>query len=261
LAALGGAATGLIDGAASFPFIAAALAFAFVAGLLGDAWFGIVIGLAASAGLTLTRQIQGTWLPSHFGTAAIETVAVMTTGWSAGWAGGFIRSSRGRSSDRVDAPGVFGSLGMVPWDMAQTRLQEEVARATMYGRPLSLLMLDIELMGPDLDDQSRHEVNRGVARITESRLRDTDVPFAVSAQRMGAILPETDHAAATIAVGRILEAVVDATYMDRVTGTRGSVGEVASVRVGVASLGGSVRDAAQLTAAAMETVMKPAPEE
>ncbi|MEO5986801.1 MAG: hypothetical protein ABIW50_00045, partial [Candidatus Limnocylindria bacterium] len=64
-----------------------------------------------------------------------------------------------------------------------------------------------------------------------------DVPFRISAERMGAILPETDATAAAVATGRILEAISTANYVDRARGRRRSLADAIALELAVVSLG------------------------
>ncbi|MEO5986075.1 MAG: hypothetical protein ABIW50_06630 [Candidatus Limnocylindria bacterium] len=235
---------GFIGAAAAFSegthgiLIVAALALTLILGLGWDAWVGLVIGLTVAALVIIARQVMGTWVPSSFGAAAIQTAALVGTGWSAGLVGSHLRVSRSLDAGATDElEGAFGSLGMLPADLALLRLDEEGARAVSYRRPLSLLVLDVTVIDPGLDLDGREDVTRAAARATETMLRDVDVPFRISAERMGAILPETDATAAAVATGRILEAISTATYMDRAQGRRQSLADAIALELAVVSLG------------------------
>jgi hypothetical protein len=80
------------------------------------------------------------------------------------------------------------------------------------------------------------------------------VPFALSPYRVGAILPETDSSAATIAIGRVLEAIGTATYADRRVRRRRPVVNVAAVHAVVVSLGDAYGTARELLDAAIASV-------
>ncbi|MBA3778218.1 MAG: GGDEF domain-containing protein [Chloroflexi bacterium] len=236
---------GLVGTAAAFSenatqglLIVLALGVTLVLGLGWDAWVGLVIGLAMSAVVIIARQVVGTWVPSGFGAAAIYTAALVGTGWSAGLAGSHLRVSRSMEAGATDElEGAFGSLGMLPPDLALLRLDEEGARAVSYRRPLSLLVFDVTVIDPALEVDSRDDVIRAAARATETILRDVDVPFQISAERMGAILPETDATAAAVATGRILEAISRTPYIDRAQGRRRSLADAIALELAVVSLG------------------------
>jgi hypothetical protein len=236
LVALIGAGAAVAEGGAGALVIIAALALTFVLALSGDAWTGLVIGLASAAVCTFIRQANGTWLPADFGPAAIESVALVATGWSAGRVGTQLRAQRAPEAP-PDEFGAFGSVGMLPPDLGLVRLEEEVARGLTYHRPLSLLLLDTVITDAGLDDDAQEEAFRAVARVTETMLREMDVPFQVAAHRIAAILPETDPNAAAIATGRILEALLPARFVDRRANQRRALQGAVSVRLAVTSLG------------------------
>jgi hypothetical protein len=246
LVALIGTGGGLLEGRDVTILVIGAIAATFVISFAADAWIGLIVGLAAAAGLTFLRQVTGTWLPSHFGPAVVESVALLGTGWAAGRAGYRMRPSRSTDQLLNATPGVYGSLGLLPADLALVRLEEEVARALAHGRPLSLIVTLIRIVDADLDGPARDEAERGVARLIESLLRDLDVPFALTADEIGAILPETDAVAAAVASGRIVEAIAAATFADRRTGLRRRLADAADVHIAVVSLGGEFPDARKL---------------
>jgi hypothetical protein len=247
LVALVGAGAGLSEGGPQSILVIGALAAAFVLGLAWDGWIGIVTGLAVATVLILARDLTGTWLAQHFVPAAVETIAVIATGWTAGRAGQLLTNDEaGYAGEQVDRDGVFGSLGMLPPDLALIRLEEEVARASLYRRPLSLVVVQTDLVGADLDEDARRDVFRGAARLTESLLRVSDVPFAFSPDRIGAILPETDHLAAAVAAARILEAAATSTFTDRQTKNRRPIADVASLHFSTVSFGPDYPTAGEL---------------
>jgi hypothetical protein len=251
------AAAGLLEGRDLTLLVIGATAATFVVSLAADAWAGLVVGLAAAAGVTLIRQLTGTWLPSHFAPTAVESVALLGTGWAAGRAGHRLRQSRPTDVLMNDTPGVYGSLGLLPADLALVRLEEEVTRASAHGRPLSLILALIRIVEEDLDGPARDEAERGVARLIESLLRDIDVPFALTAQEIGAILPETGPTAAAVASGRIVEAIAAATFADRRTGQRRRLADAADVHIALVSLGREFPDARKLLDGAVSRLREP----
>ncbi|MBA2555804.1 MAG: hypothetical protein H0V12_00405 [Chloroflexi bacterium] len=233
-----GAAAAFSEDATQGLLIVAALGITLILGLGWDAWVGLVFGLAMSAVVIIARQVLGTWVPPSFGAAAIQTAALVGTGWSAGLVASHLHGFRSIDAGAIDElVGAFGSLGMLPADLALHRLEEEGARAVYYRRPLSLLVFDVKVIDPALGVDGREDVTRAAARATETTLRDVDVPFHISAGRMGAILPETDPIAAAVATGRILEAISTATYMDRAQGRRRSLVDAIALELAVVSLG------------------------
>ncbi len=77
---------------------------------------------------------------------------------------------------------------------AQT-LGEELARGERFGRPVSLIMADLDLLR-DINNTHGHlvgdEVLAGVADVLRNELRDYDVPARFGGEEFALLLPETD---------------------------------------------------------------------
>jgi two-component system cell cycle response regulator len=90
------------------------------------------------------------------------------------------------------------------------RLGQELRRSQRYGRPLSLVMLDIDRF-KDYNDRYGHlagdEVLRRVGEVLRRHSRDVDVPARYGGDEFGLILPETDAGAAARQAERIRNAV------------------------------------------------------
>jgi PleD family two-component response regulator len=145
---------------------------------------------------------------------------------------------------------------MLPAELAMVRLEEEVARASSYRRPLSLAILEVESVEPDLDEASHDEIFRALARVTETMLREIDVPFLFAADRIGAILPETGAVAAAVASGRILEAVSAGRFSDRRRQRRRALTDAVAVRLAVVSMSPTLATAAELVERATSTLQR-----
>ncbi len=130
------------------------------------------------------------------------------------------------------------------------RLEEEIIRARRHRRPLSLMVLAIRLTEPDLGEEAQQAARRSVARLVETLLRDTDVPFSLSADEVGAILPETPLDEAWELVGPLVDAITGATFTDRVRDERRNFADVADLEVGIVALPRDDIDAEGLLAAA-----------
>lgn len=238
------------------PWVVAGIALVVSLVALGlDAFGGIVVGLAGAAALVAYKRATGAWEPGAFGASAVETVALAAAGAAFGWAGAGLRrrEDEGGVPRGAVAP-VFGSLGLVGADVAMLRLEEEVERARSYGRSLSVMVLDLELTGPDLDPEEREAALRAVARILETRLLDRDVPFAISPTRLGAILPESGVVEGWDRAGGVLDAARRATFMSRADGERRPVPDVVRIHAALAGLGSATDTADALLDAAVEGV-------
>lgn len=86
----------------------------------------------------------------------------------------------------------------------------EWARFQRYGRPLSLLILDIDNF-KSINDRFGHDagdlVLKAVAYICKTTKRQTDVAARIGGEEFVLLLPETDEAAAEIAAERLRKAI------------------------------------------------------
>ncbi|MDE1920700.1 MAG: diguanylate cyclase [Candidatus Omnitrophica bacterium] len=90
------------------------------------------------------------------------------------------------------------------------RLTEEVQRAQRYGRPLSLLLLDVDHF-KNINDVCGHlagdKVLVGVSEFIKKSHRTTDVVARYGGEEFAVILPDTDREAALIPARRLREAI------------------------------------------------------
>jgi diguanylate cyclase (GGDEF)-like protein len=91
-----------------------------------------------------------------------------------------------------------------------TTLSREVERAHRFGRPLSVLMLDLDHF-KQVNDTHGHDfgdvVLREFARRLSGCLREVDTVARYGGEEFAVVLPETDGEGATRVAERILEAV------------------------------------------------------
>jgi diguanylate cyclase (GGDEF)-like protein/PAS domain S-box-containing protein len=125
----------------------------------------------------------------------------------------------------------------------EERLEEEVGRARRHGRPLSLLLLDIDRF-KEYNDSFGHLAGDGVLRsvggILARNVRATDFAARYGGEELAVILPDTESKGALELAERLRKAVENAPWTDR------SI----TVSVGVASLGDGVESAKDLLDAA-----------
>jgi len=95
-------------------------------------------------------------------------------------------------------------------------LGEELARAERFNRPLSLLMVDLDLLR-EINNRYGHlagdVVLRSISSIFRAQLRDYDVPARFGGEEFAIILPETDSDQALVIAERIRQAVGAASFM------------------------------------------------
>ena len=103
-----------------------------------------------------------------------------------------------------------GLTGLYVHRYFQIRLREELSRSVRHGRPLALVLCDVDHF-KEVNDRHGHQtgdvVLREVARILRVSLRDVDVPARYGGEEMAVILPETDAAGAKIVAERIRAAI------------------------------------------------------
>ena len=228
---------GLVEGPPVAYWVAGVVALTAVAALALDAFGGIVVGLAGAAALVTLRRLTGHWAFEDFTPALVETVAVCLCGAVAGATGSVLRGQGAIGVQTTALQPVFGSLGLLSADAATARLEEEVTRAVAHRRPLSLAVFDIVTTDPLLPEPGVEAARRAVARIIESRVGESDVPFALSADRLSVILPEASTATAWDIVGDILDAVARGRFLYGTDRIQRALGEAIDMHVGLATLG------------------------
>jgi diguanylate cyclase (GGDEF)-like protein len=93
-------------------------------------------------------------------------------------------------------------------DAWQRTLVTEVARAARYGRPLAIVVLEVEgvmELGDDGDDAAARHALHEAAQALRRESRLSDLAFRIGVSRFGVILPETDEVAAINYVERVRE--------------------------------------------------------
>ena len=220
-------------------FVAAVVALVAVVSLATDLFGGLVLGLAGAAALVVVKRVTGYWDSSIFWPSLVQTVALLAVGGMAGRAGRALGTSGGlapapTADVRPLAP-VYGSLGLLPAHVALARLDEEVERARVHRRPLTLVMFVTTITEATLDPEAREAALRAVARLVESQVRVIDVPFAVSVDQVGVILPETGWSDAWDLVGPIVDAINRAHFVVRREDRTRPLCEAVLVDVGISS--------------------------
>ena len=135
----------------------------------------------------------------------------------------------------------------------RSRMENEIARATRFGHPLSLLILDIDDF-KRVNDVHGHlqgdEVLRAVAEILEAESRGIDEPARYGGEEFVVALPETDHKGAVELAERIRTRI--ASEPVPLLDSDGEVGVTASI--GVATIpddAGGVRELIAVADAAL----------
>lgn len=233
-AVAGTSLVGLLE-AGPFPIVVAVVvAVVGVLALTVDGFGGFLVGLAAAAALIALKRVTGRWDHDAFWISTVETAALLLTGSIVGAAGARLRPAARAGASAVALDPVYGSLGLLSFDAALARLDDEVDRAARHHRPLTVVRMSIEATG---EGDERRAALRAVARLLETRLRPGDVPFAVTPDELGAVLPETTPGHAWEVLGSLVDAIRDATFTLRGEQTRrvGLAGAV-QIHLGMAGL-------------------------
>ncbi|GAB6158350.1 diguanylate cyclase [Desulfotomaculum varum] len=92
----------------------------------------------------------------------------------------------------------------------KARLEEEVNRAKRYGRPLSVLMLDLDFF-KNINDCYGHQagdlVLRNISQLLLLNLREEDIACRYGGEEMVIILPETDLPEAAVVAERLRQSI------------------------------------------------------
>jgi len=221
-----------------------------VVGLMLDAFGGIVAGFLAAAIVIAVRQAGDAWTQADFVSSLTLTMGLVFLGWLAGLAGTSLGETAMATPPQFAAVPAYGSLGLLPADQALTRLNEEIARAQRHDRPLTVVILRTDITEQGLSAGARSAAHRTVARLVESLVPDTAVPFALARDEVGAVFPETDEAAAWELLGPVMDAAGQASFTDREGDERRSLLDCAEVHAGLVLLSPANADAARLIEAA-----------
>ena len=253
VAALGGGVAVADPG--SYPLIGVtAVLLTALGGLFLDAFGGLVLGVGVAAAMILTRRLADQWTPDSFQPSLVLVVSLVALGWLVGLISAEMhgRRSTESGSDGAITP-AYGSLGLLTADVAAARLEGEVARARSHHRPLAVVVIGVYITDQSLDPLAREAAHRTVARLVETLLRDTDVPFGLGPDELGAILPETDAAAAWEVVGPVLDAATRAAFTVREQDERRNLVDCAELIAGLAVMTDQLTDAGALLVAARES--------
>ncbi len=202
-----------------WPWLLALLGVGVIQALLLPLNTGALGGFASLVGWVMFRQMQGIWHPTLLMQNAVEVVGLIATIGLAllcnrVWRRHQHELDKLRKLQQLVAADDTGS-GVLPFKVAQLRLAEEVNRACKFGRPIGVMLVDIEQASPDLPNHELELISRAVARklVQSATLHDT--PFRLSPTRFGLILPERNEHQLYAVVEAIMSALHLARFLDR----------------------------------------------
>jgi len=222
-------------------------------GLLADTFVGLGVGLLGAAILAASQELLNRHATDARWAYGASLVLLVLLGAVVGTASERMRRER-RRQQRAEAMAVIpaaGSLGLLGVEDAQLRLVEELSRAHRYGRPLSVVALQVRIDPQALAPDDARRARRAVARTLESGLHSTDTPFVIDDETFGVLLPEHDADDARRLADSLVADAGSASFADRTADRRRAVREVAELEVRVRDTVSAVGEAREQQAEAL----------
>ncbi|HSJ58035.1 MAG TPA: hypothetical protein VLC95_12685 [Anaerolineae bacterium] len=179
------------------------------------AWFG---ALAVAVAWVVARQAMGTWVraevvQSMFELAGLALNLLLAGAFRATWEEWQQERRELLDLRRVLVGGEAGT-GLLPIEVAELRLVEEVDRARQFRRPLGLLIVHSEPERDPPPGTRLADVEDAVTRQLVSASLVHDVPFRIDAHRVGLLLPERDWKTLYADTEVIVAALRQAVFVD-----------------------------------------------
>ncbi len=183
-----------------------------------DGLLGIVVGLVGAVVVTAAHRTWGGWDVAY----VVQVVLLVGLGWSAGAAGAFAR----RTARHLATPPLgavapsLHTLGLLDAASARLRIDEELRRRHGTDRALTVVLVRVEQRDRTADELVTRAVMKAVARAVEASTRETDVPFALTDDVLGVILPDTDEGHAWRVLGTLVQDTLETSFAHRADGGR-----------------------------------------
>ncbi len=202
------------------PWLLALLAAGVGQALLLPATAAWLAGLGVVVAWVLLRQAGGIWIQPELFQSLLEVAGlglniVLAIRFRQIWQQQQEELQELRELEGVLVAGEVGT-GLLPREVAELRLEEEVDRARQFQRPLGLLLVEVESL-PKLEatDVQFRQVYQAITRQLTSASLVHDIPFRVGQRRIGLILPERSWDELYADAGSIVNALHSATFLDR----------------------------------------------
>ncbi len=208
---------------------------------LFDGLLGIVVGLVGAVVVTAAHRAWGGWEPVD----VVQVVLLVGLGWSAGTTGAYARRTARHLATPPHgavAPSLH-TLGLLDAASARLRIDEELRRRAGSDRPLTVVLLRVEHLEGPPDEAVRRAVTKAVARAVEASTRDCDVPFALTDDVLGVVLPDTDEGHAWRVLGRVVDDTLETGYAHRADGVRVRLREAVALHAVLVAADDSTRTA------------------
>jgi len=176
-------------------WLLALLAIGIGQGLMLPSPISFLVGFVTVFLWVLFRQITGVWSQQEFVQGLLEIFGLSVSIFLAirirqVWKHQNEELQELRGLRQVLVEGEVGT-GLLPYEVANLRLLEEIDRAKMFKRPLGLLIIEIEAL-PKLDEVNVdfHDIYQALTRQLTSISLVHDIPFRSTADKVGLIMPE-----------------------------------------------------------------------
>lgn len=154
------------------------------------------VSLALLAAWIAVRWAAGQWVTSELPTIELEIVLLalnsllairLRQGWEKQRADWTEMESLVRTFQLVEV-----SAGLLPRDIGELRLNDEINRAADFRRPVALMLVEVLPATDAIPAELVKEARQTVARQLLNLLTVHDTPFRVDDNRVGVVLPERD---------------------------------------------------------------------
>ncbi len=180
------------------------------------AWFG---GLAAVVLWVMFRQTTGVWVRAELLQSMLEIAGLALNIFLAvrlrqSWEPLEQDMEELQTLRRLLVAGEAGT-GLLPWQVAELRLLEEVDRAKQFRRPLGMLLVEIEDLAESPAQQTQAlEARQALVRQLVSTSLVHDIPFRMGPNQVGLILPERNWDSLYQDAESIINALKGAVFLD-----------------------------------------------
>jgi hypothetical protein len=123
-------------------------------------------------------------------------------------------------------------IGLIKSTVGLVRLKEEEERSTRYKRQFSLILIQVRpVLGIEWTPADVAGLMRTLASTIKGKIREVDIPFLLSSDRVGLILPETEANGARKVVNNIVNSMMNVRYVPQ-SGSTVFMWEYAQIRFG-----------------------------
>jgi len=219
------------------------------------AWFGL---LAALVLWVIARQTMDIWVPDQLLQSMLEIAGLILNVALAVWLRRHWEPLQQERQELLSLRQILlageAGTGLLPRQVAELRMIEEVDRARQFRRPVGLLLVEIEpLPGTAARDVDPSEVQQAIVRQLVSASLVHDIPFRADSSRVGLILPERSWDSLYQDTDSIVAALREALWIDR-EGRSHQVLNHARLRFGLGTYQGGASGTIDLMRAAEDSL-------